>query len=149
MKVLLIRDVKGLGRANDIKDVAEGYARNYLLPRGLAAPATDGIVRAAEQRTLDEKGRATREKTRAERLAAQIQELSLRFVVKAGETGRLYGSITSKDIADAIAKHLGFEFDKRQIMLEHPIRDLGVHLVEFKLASNVHGQVRLVVEAEE
>ncbi len=149
MQVVLKCDVKGLGQANEVKNVSEGYARNYLIPRGLAIPATkeslEWVAREQEQtRTL-----AGQQRARAEALAARIKEKPLHFKVKAGETGRMYGSITSKDIAEALGEMLNTEFDKRMIELEHPIRQTGVHLVEIKLPANVSAQAQVIVEAED
>ncbi|MBN1261942.1 MAG: 50S ribosomal protein L9 [Anaerolineae bacterium] len=148
MKVVLTRDVKGVGKANEVKAVSEGYARNYLLPRGLAIPATKEAITAAERHVMDSQKREERLRAESERVAEKLRVVPLVFQVKAGETGRLYGSITNKDIAQAISKVLGAPFDRRQIILEHPIRDIGIHLVDLKLAGNVAAQVRLVVEAE-
>ncbi len=148
MKVVLRRDVKGLGKANEIKNVAEGYARNYLIPRGLAVIATEDTLRAAQREQQAQARKAERGRARAEQIAAQLQETPLHFTVKAGDSGRLYGSITSKDIADAISKRIEVSVEKRQLMLDQPIRELGVHLVDLRLDEGVKGQVRVVVEAE-
>lgn len=149
MKVVLKRDVPGLGRADDIKEVSEGYGRNYLIPRGLAVPATEGIVKAAQDLHKAKEDQITRQRDRAQRIAARLKSEPLHFRVKAGESGRLYGSITSADIAEAIGRSLGSSFDKRQILLEHPIRDLGIHWVDIKIEGGVRTQVRVIVEAED
>ncbi len=149
MQVVLKRDVKGLGKANEVKTVSEGYARNFLIPRGLAILATKESLEQVQRAQQNAETVAMQQRSRSEALAARLKEKPLVFKVKAGETGRMYGSITAKDIADAIAKALGGSFDKRMIALEHPIRQLGVHLVELKLPGNVSGQARLVVEAED
>lgn len=149
MQVVLKRDVKGLGKANEVKTVSEGYARNFLIPRGLAILATKESLEQVQRVQQNAETVAMQQRSRSEALAARLKEKQLVFKVKAGETGRMYGSITAKDIADAIAKALGGSFDKRMIVLEHPIRQLGVHLVELKLPGNVSGQARLVVEAED
>ncbi len=148
MKVVRRRDVMGLGKANEIKNVAEGYARNYLIPRGLAVIATEDTLRAAQREQQAQARKAERGRARAEQIAAQLQETPLHFTVKAGDSGRLYGSITSKDIADAISKRIEVSVEKRQLMLDQPIRELGVHLVDLRLDEGVKGQVRVVVEAE-
>lgn len=149
MQVVLKRDVKGLGKANEVKTVSEGYARNFLLPRGLAVIATKETLAQVQREQRQALSQAEQQRQRSEALAARLKEHPLVFKVKAGEKGRMYGSITAKDVAEAIAKTLGGTFDKRMVMLEHPIRQLGVHLVELKLPGNVLGQARLVVEAEE
>jgi len=148
MKVVLKRDVKGLGNANDVKNVSEGYARNYLIPHGLAEPATDNVVQAAQRRKKQAADKAARVQARSEKIAEQLRDLPLHFHVKAGETGRLYGSITSKDVANAIAEALDVPFDKRQILLDQPIRDTGIHLVDLKLSGGVRAQARVIVEAD-
>ncbi len=149
MKVILKRDVKGLGKVNDIEEVADGYARNYLIPQGLAEKATPAAIKAARSQRRVQKVQANRDRERSEELVEQLRETPLHFKVKAGETGRLYGSITSQDVADAISKATGAEFDRRHLAMEQPVRDLGVHLVEMRLPGGVVGQARVVVEAEE
>jgi len=149
MQVVLKHDVKGLGKANEVKSVSEGYARNFLIPRGLAILATKESLEMVAREQQQVTTIAAQQRARAEAMAARLKDKPLLFKVKAGETGRMYGSITAKDIAEAIGKVLGNEFDKRMIELEHPIRQTGVHLVELKLPANVTGQVQVVVEAED
>ncbi|OQA23402.1 MAG: 50S ribosomal protein L9 [Chloroflexi bacterium ADurb.Bin360] len=149
MQVVLKHDVKGLGKANEVKSVSEGYARNFLIPRGLAIPATKESLEMVAREQQHVTTIAAQQRARAEAMAARLKDKPLLFKVKAGETGRMYGSITAKDIAEAIGKALGAEFDKRMVELEHPIRQTGVHLVELKLPANVTGQVQVVVEAED
>jgi large subunit ribosomal protein L9 len=148
MKVFLKQDVPGVGKANDVKDVSNGYARNYLFPRGLAVPATKGRIKASEDYEENRTNREQRARERAQKLAAQLKETPLQFVVKAGETGRLYGSITSADVAEKIGKLLGVEFDKRWLKMDRPIRTVGTHMVDVKLHGNVRGQVQVNVESE-
>lgn len=148
MQVILRRKVEGLGEANEIKDVAAGYARNYLFPQGLAVPATAGEIKAAQRQQKIDEARDAREQAHSERIAEQLKEAPLHFEVKAGETGRLYGSVTSKDIAEAIEGVIGESFDRRYVMLEQPIRELGVHLIDLKLEGGVRAQARVVVELE-
>ncbi len=149
MQVVLKRDIKGLGKAYEIKKVSAGYARNYLIPQGLAAPATEKLVQQARRDQASAAEKLARLQNRSQELAAQIAGKPLHFKVKAGEAGRLYGSITGKDVAQALAKMLGMSFDKRQVMLEHSIRELGVHLVDLKLDGGVNAQITVIVEAEE
>lgn len=148
MQVVLKCDVKGLGKAHEVKTVSEGYARNFLIPRGLAIPATKETLEMVGREQQNAAKVEERQRARAEIMAAKLKEHPLRFVVKAGETGRMYGSITAKDVAEAVGKLLGADFDKRMVELEHPIRQTGVHVVEIKLPANVTGQVRVIVEAE-
>ncbi len=148
MKVFLKRDVPGVGKANEVKDVSDGYARNYLLPRGLAVPATQGRIRVAGDYEENQIQREKRERERALKLAEQIQDTPLRFCVKAGETGRLYGSITSADVAKKLGNLLGMKFDKRWLKMGRPIRDVGTHMVDVKLQGGVRGQAQVIVESE-
>ena len=148
MEVMLTKDVEGLGYAGEIKNVAGGYARNYLIPRGLAVPATKGIRKqAAALREAAERRRA-RQLSEAQALAEKLSQITLRFTAKAGENDRLYGSITSQDIAEAIERETGQAVDRRRIELEHPIRELGTHQVAIRLMSDVVPQVTVVVERE-
>ncbi|MEA3397208.1 MAG: 50S ribosomal protein L9 [Chloroflexota bacterium] len=149
MQVVLKRDVKGLGKAHEVKKVSSGYARNYLIPQGLAAPATEKLVQQARRDQASAAEKLTRLQKRSQELAEKIAGTPLHFKVKAGETGRLYGSITGKDVAQALAKMIGVPFDKRQVMLEHSIRELGAHLVDLKLDGGVNAQITVIVEAEE
>lgn len=148
MKVFLKHDVPGVGKANEVKDVSNGYARNYLFPRGLAVPATQGRIKAAENFEETQQQREERERERSLKIAEQLLATPLTFKVKAGETGRLYGSITSADVADKLAQLLGMEFDKRWLKLDRPIRDVGNHVVEVKLQGGVRGHVQVLVEFE-
>ncbi|HIC89601.1 MAG TPA: 50S ribosomal protein L9 [Anaerolineae bacterium] len=148
MKVLLLKDVEGLGEAGDLREVARGYARNYLIPRGLAMVATPGAVKQAHQIKEAAQQRRERELFAARSLAEKIEEITLQFTARAGESGRLYGSITSADIALALEQATGEEIDKRNILLERPIRDLGVHDIPIKLHGEVTPTVRVEVVRE-
>lgn len=148
MKVVLKKDVPGLGKAGDIKNVADGYARNYLIPKGLAAVATPGAVKQAEQERVAEAERARRLQQEAAELAQKLANQTFTFKARAGEGDRLYGSITSADIAEAIQAATGLEVDKRKVLLERPIRELGEHTVTVKLHGDVVSQVKVIVERE-
>jgi len=148
MKIVLVKDVPNLGQAGDVKTVADGYARNYLLPRGLAILATEGALRQAKHQHTTEERRRKRTLENARDLAAVLSQLNLTFQAKVGETGRLYGSITSGDIASAIEEKLGKSIDRRKIALEEPIKMLGTHHVPVKLPSDVTAEVIVVVEKE-
>ena len=132
MKVLLKEDVEHLGYAGEIYKVADGYGRNYLLPRGLAVMATDGAMRQAE--AWSERAAARRAQIKAEhdRLTEIIDGTVLDFEARAGSTGRLYGSITQQQVADSLAEKLGIEVDRRYIQSE-PLRDLGEHTLTYRL----------------
>ncbi len=148
MEVLLKQDVKGVGYAGDIKKVASGYARNFLIPQGLAMPADKGAAKQAEQIKAAAMRKQARERATAASLAERIGALSLTFNARAADTGRLFGSITASDIAEALEQRLGVEISKRQIELEHPLRDLGTHQVPVHLLSDMSPQVTVVIERE-
>ena len=148
MKVFLKRDVPGVGKAHEVQKVADGYARNYLFPKKLAVPATPGQIKVAENYARSQQQKQDRVRARSLDIVEQLKTQSLTFKAKAGSTGRLYGSITSADVAQAIGRAIGSKFDKRVILMDRPIRALGEHVVELKLAGGVRGQARVVVEAE-
>ncbi len=147
VEVILRDDVKSLGKAGDLVRVKPGYARNFLLPQGLAYEATEGNKKriAAEQRARSVKLAADRQG--AETLAQQLAGVELKLSGKAGEEGRLFGSVTSQDIAQALAKH-GIEVDRRRIDVDPPIKTLGAHTVTVRLHPEVHAPVRVNVVAE-
>jgi large subunit ribosomal protein L9 len=149
MKVFLREDVSGVGKAHEIVDVADGYARNYLLPRELAVRATEGRIKAAKEYARAQDRREERAREYSEEVAEQLAERQVSFTVKAGETGRLYGSITSADVADKVGRILDQDFDKRWVLMDRPIREVGEHVVELKLEGGVRGEIKVVVEAEE
>lgn len=145
MKVLLIEDVYNLGYAGDIKEVKNGYGRNYLLPQQLAVLATPGALKQAETiRKAAEKARA-QERADAEAIANQISGVELVFERRAGETGKLYGSVTSSDIAEAMLEKTGIEIDKRKIALPEPVRSLGVQEVPIKLMIDFSAMIQVEV----
>ena len=147
IEVILREDIKTLGRAGEMVRVKPGYARNYLLPQGLAYEATEGNREriAAETRVRAAKDQA--ERTEAERMAGTLSGLTLTLKGKAGEEGKLFGSVTSQDIAEALASQ-GYSFDRRRIELEHPIKTTGTHAVSLRLHPEVHAELRVSVVAE-
>jgi len=147
MEVILLKDVKGLGTAGQVKNVSPGYARNYLLPRNLAVVATDAMRQELAQRAASEAKKAQAERAHAEERAAAFQNMALTFQARAGESGRLYGSITSGDIAERLTKELGEEVDRRKVVLEEPIKELGTTEVEVRLHPGVTMKVLVTVEA--
>jgi large subunit ribosomal protein L9 len=147
IEIILREDIKTLGRAGEMVRVKPGYARNYLLPQGLAYEATEGNKKRIAAET---KARATRdqaEKVEAQQAADRLSAVVLNLSGKAGEEGKLFGSITSQDIADALAR-AGHPVDKRRIELEHPIKTVGEHAVTVRLHPEVHAQLRVSVVAE-
>ncbi len=147
MEVILREDVTTLGKAGEMVRVKPGYARNYLLPQGLAFEATEGNKKriAAETRARGVRNQA--ERAEAERAAAELSSVSVTLTGKAGEEGKLFGSITAQDIAAALAAQ-GHQVDRRRIELEHPIKTLGQHTVGVRIHPEVHAEVRVSVVAE-
>ncbi len=148
MQVLLLQNVPGVGSAGQVKKVADGYARNYLLPHKLAVVADDGTVKQADSVKQAALRREAKSKTEAEELAKLISQITLTFQAKAGEGDRLFGSITSGDIADALARDKHVIVDKRKVELENPIKELGTRQIPIKLHPEVSAQVTVIVEKE-
>lgn len=147
IEVILREDIKTLGRAGEMVRVKPGYARNYLLPQGLAYEATEGNKKRVAAEANARTSRNQAERAEAERAAATLNGVSLSLKGKAGEEGKLFGSITSQDIADALAR-AGHTVDKRRIELEHPIKTVGDHPVTVRLHPEVHAELRVSVVAE-
>jgi large subunit ribosomal protein L9 len=147
MEVILLKDVPGLGRSGEIKEVPEGYARNYLIPKGLAVKSTKGRIKDIELRKSAIETKVLREKDSAMRLAERLKGTSLTFKVRVGEENKLFGSITSGDIAEELNKK-GFNIDKHQIVLKEPIKYLGTYEVTVKLGFGVSAPISVVVERE-
>lgn len=147
MEVILREDVKSLGKAGELVKVKPGYARNYLLPRGLAYEATEGNRKRIVAESKARLARASEERQAAETIARALNAVSVSLARKAGEGDRLFGSITAQDIADALAAK-GQAVDKRKIELEHPIKTLGHHTVPVRLHHEVTAEVRVTVVAE-
>ncbi|MCX7670208.1 MAG: 50S ribosomal protein L9 [Anaerolineae bacterium] len=146
MQVLLTKNVEGLGRAGEIKDVAGGYAHNFLFPRKLAVPLTEAALKQAQQMKEAEARRRERRASEAKTLAEQLNGKTVVFHARAGEGERLYGSITGADIAEALSRMVGHEIERRLVDLEHPIKTLGEHAVPIKIASGVTATVYVRVE---
>jgi large subunit ribosomal protein L9 len=148
VKIILTQEVTNLGKAGDIKNVSAGYARNYLIPNGLAVKATPGAVKEFERRQAADAGREERLAARAEALAGRLSEITLTFEAKAGETGRLYGSVTTADMAEALEREVGEKFDRRKNILSEPIRQVGKHTISVRLTADVVAEVQVVVKPE-
>ena len=148
VKVLLTKDVPELGHAGDVYNVAAGYARNYLMPRGLAVLATRGAMKQAEEIKSAATRRRARERANAEAQAQMIAGKRLLFAANAGENDRLYGSVTTADIAEKLTEVVGFEVDRRRIDLDHGIRDLGIHEVSIRLMPEVTAAFHVAVVRE-
>jgi len=147
MDVILREDVEKLGRAGEVVSVKDGYARNFLLPRGLAYAATDGNRRRLDAEQHQRERRRAAEAGEARAVAAQLEALSLSFTMKAGEGDKLFGSVTASDIADRLAAE-GFAVDKRTVELAEPIKALGAYKVPVRLHADVKPEVRVWVVKE-
>ena len=147
MRILLLKDVYKLGHAGDVKKVADGYARNYLIPQGFAVIATPGAVKQADEIKQKADILRTQLNTEMSALSEKIEGLVVAFASKAGETGKLYGSITPQMIADAIQEKSGAAIDKRQLDVE-PIRTLGEHPVSVRLTVDIVPSVKVIVHRE-
>jgi ribosomal protein L9 len=147
MKVLLIKDVYKLGRAGDVKKVADGYGRNFLLPQKMAVLATPGALKQTEKIRSQAEVRRTEQNSELKDLANQIKGLILVFAAKAGETGKLYGSITTQDVAIAIQEKTRFEVKKQQIDMQ-PIRNLGEFTAHVRLTMDLVPEIKVIVHRE-
>ncbi len=150
MKVILLQDVDNLGKAGDLKDVANGYARNYLLPRRLAAGATPSLLANHQQRIAAEKRKQEKLVESNKEQAERLGNVTLTFKARVGRQGRLYGSITSQDIAAGLRASEGITIDRRLIELPEPIRTVGTYMVPVKVATKLQPKitVNVINEAE-
>jgi len=147
MKVILRKEHEKLGQVGAVVDVKDGYARNFLIPKGIAYPATDGNMRALDEEKKQAERRSSKEHKASQKLAADLEKVSITLQMKVGEDEKLFGSVTSQMIADAL-KEKGFELDKRIIDLEEPIKALGIYTVNVKLPQNITGKVKVWVVHE-
>ncbi|MDR1069448.1 MAG: 50S ribosomal protein L9 [Gracilibacteraceae bacterium] len=147
MKIILTRDVKDLGKKGDLCDVADGYGRNFLLPRKLAIPATEGNRQDLAHKIKKEDERRAREQEEAEALAARLGEIVLVLKVKTGSAGRLFGAVTNKEIADTLAERHGVRVDRRKIETGEPLKTVGGYTAAIKLHSAVTASLRIEIEA--
>ena len=145
MKVILTSDVATIGKSGEMKNVADGYARNFLIPKKLAVPASGGAFRAWQHDIASREEKRRREREEAEIYAQRISSTTLTMGVKVGEGGKLYGSITAKDIADALARR-GINIDRHKVDLEEPLRSLGTYKVAVKVLSGMAPEVTIIVE---
>jgi large subunit ribosomal protein L9 len=149
MKVILQKPVEKLGDPGDVVEVAAGYARNYLVPRGLAVRAEKGAVKHAENLKRAHVSRQSKEKIEFEALAATLIASKVSIAARAGEEGKLFGSVTANDIAEAIVAQTGIQVDRKDVHLDEPIRSLGTHDVRIHLFPEVEPVLTLEVAAEE
>lgn len=146
MIVILVKDVKGVGKAGDVVKVSDGYARNMLLPKGIATEATEGNVRNLEKQKALKEAKRQEELTAAKALADNIAKLKVTIVTKSGEGGRLFGSITTKDIAEALSEQHKINIDKRKFVLDSPIKHTGDFELEIKLYPEVSAKLKVTVQ---
>lgn len=145
MKVILLEDVKKLGKKGDLVDVADGYARNYLLPRKLANEATKGGIKQLKQKKAALERKQQEQAEQAQQMAEKLSRLSVEIKVKAGEQGKLFGSVTSKDISDMLKKQHKLNVDRRKIIIAEPIKSLGNYEVNIKLAPEVETKLTVKI----
>lgn len=146
MKVILKQDVKGLGKKESMVEVSDGYARNFLLPRGIAVEATSANINIMNTRKEAEKTKKERELAQAKALAQKLKNITVVIKVKAGENGRLFGSITSKDISDKLKSDFNLDVDKRKINMPDALKSLGTTEVEVKLYPEVSAKLTVKIE---
>ena len=146
MKLVLVKDVPSLGKTGEVKEVANGYARNYLLPKGLAVEATAGQLKIVQDQRTSEARRQERLHTENQSMATRLSGVTVTLKAKVGDQDRLYGSITAKDLADAVKKQAKIEVDRHKIELAEPIRTLGTHQVSVHVAGDLHPKFTVVIE---
>ena len=145
MIVILMKDVKGSGKAGDVVKVSDGYARNMLLPKGLAKEATEGNIRSLEKQKAIAAEKLEEQKAAAKEMAAKLEKITLKIESKGGDSGKLFGSITSKDIAEALEKQKGMKIDKKKIEMKTPIKQAGETEVTLKLFTEISAQMKVSV----
>ena len=145
MKLILTQDVKGQGKKDQVINVSDGYARNFLIPRGLAVPADAKSINEVKNREDSRLHKIETEKAAAKEIAAKLEKLTVKIIGQAGTDGRLYGSVTAKDIAEALEKQHGIVVDKRKLTLPEPIKTFGTYNTEVKLYTEIVGKVKVTV----
>jgi len=145
MKVILTADVKGQGKKDQIIEVSDGYARNFLLPKKLAIPADSKAINEVKNKESSKQHKLEMDRQNAQNIAKKLESIVVRFVYAAGPDKRLYGSVTSKEIAEALKKEHGIEIDKRKITLAEPIKSFGTFMAEVRLFTDVNGKITVEV----
>lgn len=145
MKVILLQDVKSLGKKDAIVEVSDGYGQNYLIPRKLAVQATAGNINEVKQRKESLDNKAKKELENAKAIAAVIENKTVNVSAKVGENGKLFGAVSNKDIQDAIKKQYNLDIDKKKIVLSDPIKTVGTHEVEVKLYTGVSVKISVKI----
>ncbi len=147
MKIMLVKDVYKLGRAGDIKKVADGYGRNFLIPQGLAVLATEGALKQVQKIKAQAEVRRSTQNNELKGLADQIKDVVLTFAAKAGDTGKLYGSITTQDVASALTEKVRFEVKRQQVDIQ-PIRNLGEFVAHIRLTMDLVPEIKIIVHRD-
>ncbi len=148
MKLILTQDVKGQGKKDQIIEVSDGYARNFLIPKGLARPADAGAINDAKNKEASKQHKIDTEKAQAKETAKKLESVTVVIETSAGGDGRLYGSVTSKEIAEELKRQHGIEIDKRKINLPSPIKAFGNYAPEVKLYTDVAGKINVTVKSK-
>ena len=148
MKVILLQDVKKVGKAGEIVDVSDGYARNFLFVKKLGKEATSQAINDAKMKSAANDRQRTEELAAAQTLGANLKEMSITVTMKAGEGGRTFGSISTKEIAKAVKEQLSLDIDKKKLQIKEPIKSLGTHIVKVKIHPKVTSELTVKVEAE-
>ena len=146
MKVILLQDVKGKGKKGQMIEVSDGYARNYMLPRKLATEATPDAVNTMRMNDKANQERIAREKAEAMETAGKLREMTVTVAAKGGGAGRLFGSITNNEVAEALAQQQGIQLDKRKIFLDEPIKQTGLYTVKCKLGYEINADLKVEVK---
>ena len=148
MRVILLDNIEGVGKKGETRDVRDGYGRNFLVPRGLAMPATLGNLKKVQEQAKTIMGKREKDLKTAGFMKQRLEETALAIKKKSGVDGKLFGSVTAKDVVEAVKKALDLDIDRRTIRLEEPIKTTGVHTVEVHLERGVEAQLRLEIEEE-
>jgi len=149
LKVILLKDVPKIGKKGEIKEVSDGYARNYLIPRGLAREYTKGLEKAIEHEKEMERRKKEREKEESERILKELKKRTHVIKAKAGEAGKIFGAVTAATLAEEISKLTGLSLDKKWFKLDKPIKEIGKYSVEVILPGGVRDTIEIRVEREE
>ncbi len=149
MKVVLLKDIPGMGKSGEFKEVKDGYARNYLIPRGLAKPATEGEVKRIENEKIMKSHKEDLTRKKSEQILKTLQRQVHKVYVKVGGGGKLFGALTPLNLAEILSKNANMEIDKKWIHLEKPLKEIGMYDIEMHLPGGVKGIVKLEILGEE
>ncbi|MEN6462719.1 MAG: 50S ribosomal protein L9 [Syntrophomonas sp.] len=148
MKVILIQDVKKLGKPGEIKEVSDGYARNFLIPKGLAKEATTTLLKETKEKNVREENKKDKEKQQAEAIKQEMDGKSITIKAKTGGGDKLFGAITAREVSDSIHEQLGRVIDKKKIDMTEPIKHLGEYQVKIKIYPSIQAEIKVIVAAQ-